>query len=214
VHKIFNYESKVMQAVMDLARMIVMNLLYLVCCIPIVTIGAAQAGLYSGIRHLQNKELDTPCLPEFIKGMKSGFKTVTLVHSVSLLPLAIVAGSFVVSWLLNQAGQKIPVWTSGACIMLFAAWHTVMVIFHASFECRPKELVANTFRVMLAFPLQSILSGILLWLPATLFVMFPMLFLQTLPLIITVYYSVAYEVILLLVKKPLKKIKDSMFPAA
>jgi uncharacterized membrane protein YesL len=212
VHKIFNYESKVMQAVMDLARMIVMNLLYLVCCIPIVTIGAAQAGLYSGIRHLQNKELDTPCLPEFIKGMKSGFKTVTLVHSVSLLPLAIVAGSFVVSWLLNQAGQKIPVWTSGACIMLFATWHTVMVIFHASFECRPKELVANTFRVMLAFPLQSILSGILLWLPATLFVMFPMLFLQTLPLIITVYYSVAYEVILLLMKKPLVKIKAAMFP--
>lgn len=212
MNKIFNYESKAMQAMMNLASMIIMNILYLLCCIPVVTVGAAQAGLYSGIRHMQDETVDTPCLPEFIKGMKSGFKKITLVHSVSLIPMAIIIGSFVLSLLIDKAGYPMPVWVSGAGVLLFAAWHTVLVIFHATFECSAKELVQNSFRAAIAFPLQSLLSGIVLWLPVILFVMLPNIFLNALPLIIALYYSVAYEIIFSIMKKPLKKMKESIFP--
>ncbi len=212
MHKIFNYESKVMQAVMDLAYMILMNLMYLVCCIPIVTIGAAQAGLYSGIRHLQDKEIETSCLPAFFKGLKSGFRTITLVHSVSLIPMAIITGGYLLSLLLDSSGYNMPVWISGASVMLFAAWHSILVIFHATFACTAKELVRNSFRALLVCPFQSLLSGILLWLPTFLLIMFPFFFLHLIPLLLALYYSLAYMVILLLMKKPLKKMKDSMFP--
>lgn len=212
MNKLFNYESKAMQAMMNLASLMIMNVLYLLCCIPVVTIGAAQAGLYSGVRHMQDEETDTPCLPEFFKGMKAGFKKITLVHTVSLLPLAVIAGSFVLSWLLNQTGKQMPMWASGAGIVLFAAWHTMLVIFHATFECTARELVRNSFRAALAFPIQSVVSGIVLWLPLGLFVMFPSLFLNLLPLWIVLYYSIAYELIFALMKKPLRKMKESMFP--
>lgn len=212
MHKIFNYESKAMQAMMNLARMIAMNVLYLICCIPIVTIGAAQAGLFSGIRHMQNEALETSCLPEFFKGMKSGFKTITLVHSVSLIPMAIIAGGLVLSLLLDSSGYDMPVWLSGASILLFAAWHTMLVVFHATFECSAKELMRNSFRALLACPFQSLLGGLLLWLPAFLLVMFPFFFLHLIPLLLGLYYSLAYEIIVRLMKKPLQKMKDSMFP--
>lgn len=212
MHKIFSYESKVMQAMMNLARMIAMNVLYLICCIPIVTAGAAQAGLFSGIRHMQDQENETSCLPVFFKGMKSGFKKITLVHSLSLIPMVIIVGGFLLSLLLDSSGYDMPVWVSGASVLLFAAWHNMLVAFHATFECGAKELARNSFRALLACPFQCLLGGILLWLPAFLLVMFPFFFLHLLPLLVCLYYSLAYEIIVRLMKKPLQKMKDSMFP--
>lgn len=213
MHKIFSYESKVMQAMMGLASMIAMNILYLICCIPVVTIGAAQAGLYSGIRHLQDKEADTSCLPVFFKGMKSGFKKITLVHSISLIPMVIITGGFLLSLLLDSSGFDMPVWISGASVLIFAAWHNMLVVFHATFECSAKELVRNSFRAFLACPFQNLLCGILLWLPVFLLIMFPFFFLHLIPLLVCLYFSLVYEIVLLLMKKPLKKMKESMFPS-
>ena len=212
MHKIFNYESKVMQAMLNLGCMILMNILYLVCSIPVVTIGAAQAGLYSGLRHMNNEELDTPCIPEFFKGLKSGFKKITLVYAISLIPMVIIVGGFIISLLFDSAGRNMPVWVSGAAVLLFAAWQTMLVIFHASFECSPKELMRNSFWAAMSCPLPSLLSGILLWLPAIFLLMFPMLFITLIPLFLLLYYSLAYQVIFVLMKKPLKKMKAAMFP--
>lgn len=212
VKKFFSYDSKPMQAMMNLGCMILMNFLYLVCCIPIVTMGAAQAGLLSGMRHMRDDETETSCLPAFFKGMKSGFKTITLVHSVSLLPMALIAGGVILSLLLDSSGYDMPVWLSGASLLVFAAWHTMLVIFHATFACSAKELVRNSFRALMAFPFQSLLGGILLWLPAFLLVMFPYFFLHLLPLLIALYYSLAYEIILRIMKKPLQKMKAAIFP--
>ena len=106
MHKIFNYESKVMQAMLNLGCMILMNILYLVCSIPVVTIGAAQAGLYSGLRHMNNEELDTPCIPEFFKGLKSGFKKITLVYAISLIPMVIIVGGFILLKLHTMPANK------------------------------------------------------------------------------------------------------------
>ena len=213
MHKIFNYESKVMQAVLNLGYMILMNFLYLVCCIPVVTMGAAQAGLYSGMRHMNNEELDTWCIPAFFKGMKSGFKKITLVYAISLLPMAMIVGGFILSLLFDGAGRDMPVWLSGAAVLLFAAWQTMLAIFHASFECTAKELARNSFWAALSCPLPSFLSGVLLWLPAILLLMFPTLFVNLIPLFLFLYYSLAYQIIYTLMKKPLKKMKDAMFPA-
>ena len=214
MHKIFSYESKVMQAVLNLGYMILMNFLYLVCCIPVVTMGAAQAGLYSGMRHMNNEELDTWCIPAFFKGMKSGFKKITLVYAISLLPMAIIVGGFIISLLFDGAGRDMPVWLSGAAVLLFAAWQTMLVIFHASFACGTRELLRNSFRAAMAFPLQSLLSGILLWLPAILLLMDPTTFVILIPLWLCLYYSLAFEIILHLMKKPLQKMRDAMFPTA
>ena len=175
--------------------------------------GAAQAGLYSGMRHMNNEELDTWCIPAFFKGMKSGFKKITLVYAISLLPMAMIVGGFIISLLFDGAGRDMPVWLSGAAVLLFAAWQTMLAIFHASFECTAKELARNSFWAALSCPLPSFLSGVLLWLPAILLLMFPTLFVNLIPLFLFLYYSLVYQIIYTLMKKPLQKMKDAMFPS-
>ena len=62
---IFNYESKFMQLMLLVADYMILNFVYIICCLPVVTIGAAQAGLYAGMKALLNKEDDTPALRQF-----------------------------------------------------------------------------------------------------------------------------------------------------
>ena len=42
----FSYDSKLMTILNNLADLIFVNLLFIICCIPIVTIGAARAALH------------------------------------------------------------------------------------------------------------------------------------------------------------------------
>ena len=41
---LFSYDSKLMQILNFIGDLIILNVLYLVCCLPVVTIGAAQIG--------------------------------------------------------------------------------------------------------------------------------------------------------------------------
>ena len=55
---LFSYDSKPMQLLGFLGDLILLNILYLVCCIPLFTIGAAQAGLFTACKVLLDKEDD------------------------------------------------------------------------------------------------------------------------------------------------------------
>ena len=54
----FDMDSPVMQAMNKLGSVILMSLLWLVCCLPVVTIGAATAALY---RMMFNLREDKTC---------------------------------------------------------------------------------------------------------------------------------------------------------
>ena len=56
---LFSYDSKPMQILMFVGDLIILNILYLICCIPIFTIGAAQAGMYTACKVLLDKEDDS-----------------------------------------------------------------------------------------------------------------------------------------------------------
>ena len=48
----FSYESKPMQIMMFIGDLILLNVIYLLCCLPIFTSGAAQAGLFTACKVL------------------------------------------------------------------------------------------------------------------------------------------------------------------
>ena len=61
----FSYESKPMQILMYIADLVILNVLFVLCSIPIFTIGASHAALYSAIRTLQDPEDDTSVTKAF-----------------------------------------------------------------------------------------------------------------------------------------------------
>ena len=51
--KLFNPDSRIMIFLSRVADLVILNILWLVCCIPVVTIGASTTAMYHVIRHWQ-----------------------------------------------------------------------------------------------------------------------------------------------------------------
>ena len=71
--------------------LIILNLLFLFCCIPVITIGAAGVACYSGVfRLVRNKETGMP-FRAFFQDFSAVFKQATVGWLLMLLCLAVLA---------------------------------------------------------------------------------------------------------------------------
>lgn len=74
---LFNLDNPLMQFLGKLADLFILNILYLICCIPIVTIGAATTALYTvTLKSVKNEE--SYIVKSFFKAFKSNLKIGTL----------------------------------------------------------------------------------------------------------------------------------------
>lgn len=194
---LFSYESKPMQILMRLGDLIILNLLYLLCCIPLFTIGAAQAGLYTAAKVMQDPEDDSSVAAAFFRGFRNGFGTVTIAWGITTIVLAAVTYFSIAA---IMAGS--PVWLAVVAIVFCMIFHALVPAFHARFSCTPWQLIRNSWFLLFAHPLRSIGTTILLWIPAALFVIDTFLFMALAPLWITLYYSAVFNFATSFLKKP------------
>ncbi|MBO5953016.1 MAG: DUF624 domain-containing protein [Oscillospiraceae bacterium] len=209
---LFNYESKIMQYFLALADIFILNIVFLLCCIPLFTIGAAQTGLYCGIRRLLDPEDDRSCLGAFFKGFANGFKHITLVHMLYLLVIVLVVWSTLAASALSGLEgftSTIPVPPGWLCILalcICALFHSTLAPFHANFNCTTKQLLRNSFFVAFAYPIHAVGITALIWAPVAVFLWNTYYFLLLIPVWGTLYYSLAYMLAFYIMKKPMKEL--------
>lgn len=211
---IFNYESKFNQMAMTVADLIILNILYIVCCIPIFTIGAAQAGLFTGIRVLLDPEDDSPAYKAFFKGFANEFRTITAVHLILLVVLAgLLALTAYTLTLMLAGGSNLSFIICVVAASLVYIIHSICGPFHATFGCTVGQLIRNSFFMLVAYPLRSLATGVLVLLPLAILMVWPQVLLGGLIGFGTLYYSVAYLCIFSMMKKPFQRLKDSFYKA-
>lgn len=212
MQNLFNYESKFMQMLLKFADYILLNMLYLVCCIPIFTIGAAQAGLYNGLRVLQDKEDDSSCIKAFFRGFASGFGTITVLWLITTVIIALLGYNVLALYVYENAelaGSAVPFWMSIVAAVLFIVYQSMMTLFHSRFGCTAMQLLRNTLYVMMANPFHSIAVALLLWAPVILAaVNFP-LFLRSSILLIFLYYSTMLGFSIKIMAKPFQRLTEN-----
>ena len=197
-----NYESKFMQTLLLVADYMILNILYVVCSIPIITMGAAQAGLYTGVKTLLDKEDDTPCVRSFFQGFRSGFGTITVVWSILLVIIAMLGYTYFIVEYFDEVGFKPQVWMIVMAIAFCAIFQSNITLFHANFGCTKRQLVKNVFFTCIAHPIRSIGVGIVTWVPVLVFLFIFPLFMQITPLWIVGYYTIAFVLNTIIMKKP------------
>ena len=90
-----NPDSRIMSFLAKLGDMFILNVLYLVCCIPIVTIGAATTALYyNTLKMAENRE--SYVWREFLRTFKENFKQATIIWMIILVIGAVLVGDFLV----------------------------------------------------------------------------------------------------------------------
>lgn len=93
--KFFNLDAPIIQAIGKVGEIMMITSLWLVCCLPVFTIGAATAALYRLMFNL--KEDSSTKLSDFFRAFKDNFKKGTLIW---LIVLAVVAVLLVLYWLI------------------------------------------------------------------------------------------------------------------
>ena len=179
MNAIFSPDSKLMGGLSLLADMIVVNCLYLLCCIPIFTIGAARVALYCvGMCWARRESAGVKkYISVFISSIKSTF---------ALWATVLLCGVFLIA--------DIPYESIGVCALVIL---TVLYLFVASqifllasqFDNSFKQTIANAFLISFAYPIRSIVHIILLVLPVVVFLFLPKVFVHAGLLWFLLYFS-------------------------
>lgn len=176
-----------MQILTYLGDLIILNFLFVLCCLPIFTIGAAHAGLYTGIKVLTDKDDDSSPAAAFFRGFSNGFLRVTLAWLI-LAVVFIVTG---VAALFAYAYQS-PLWPCLLPMCILGTFMASVPAFHSRFGCTVFQLIRNCWFLIFAHPIRSFAAAVLFWLPLILLLTIqPVYFMASAPVLLTLYFSTA-----------------------
>lgn len=206
---IFDPESKFMLYIRVLGDMITLNVLFILCSIPVFTIGAAQAGLYTGLRELFDRDSSNSPSRSFFKGFKNGFVKISAMWTSALVVIALLSYSV---YFLYHAIEKhvintnVPIIIALVGLVVFIAISAELTLFHSQFDCNPMLLFRNTMIMVVSHPLRNLIIGISMWIPLILALFAPSYFFLLTPLWFGVYFSIVGYMNISLMKKPFEKI--------
>lgn len=213
MNSIFHYNSKPMQLLAKAADYLMLNFIYVLCCLPVFTIGAAQAGLFNAVRILTSEDNESSCYKAFFRGMRSGFGKITLLWCVTSVIAAAVGYSVIATYVFDSTGYRdssFPLFLSVAGLAIVAVYQSMLTLFHSAFDCTAGQLVRNTFYVIMANLGRSILVGLLVWAPVILVIVDFGLILRGAFILVFVYYSVAFSFCVKLMRTPFQRLIDNM----
>ncbi len=199
--KILKNDSKFMITLSKIIDGVILNILFLICCIPIITIGAAWTSLYySSVKVIRNSR--GYMFKEFVRGIKDNFVLATLGWCILLVVFALSGcGAFVVFKSMHGA--------IGACIMAlyFAVFMMALVLGIYMFPAlsRYKMDLKNMFTMSLIMASKHVKSTILLTFEMLVFLFLMFIGFTNYPILLFFVPECAILVISLTMEKLLKE---------
>lgn len=141
---LFRYDNKFFEILGKITNIVILNLLFIISCLPVITIGASITALYYGAMQMV-KEEETYIVKEFIKRFKENFKISTLVWCIMLIIGSVLAVDLYASTLIsNKIISNILklVFTMISIIYIFALTYVFPII--SKFENTVKNTIINS----------------------------------------------------------------------
>lgn len=162
--QMFSPDSPTVRFLTRFSELIALNLLWLICCIPIFTIGPSTTAMYYVIRKLVNRE-EPAVIKTFFTSFKSNFKHSLLVFLVMLVPLTVALDYLIlmmVGVLSESAIFKILCWFA---IIFVACAHSYVYPLMAHFENTVFGTVRSAFILPTGNPILAVIATLLNLLP-------------------------------------------------
>lgn len=156
----------------NLFDLVVINWLWLLCSLPVITIGPATCGLYRVTLKLAKKELVHPA-KEFFKGFRENLKPGLILGLLALLLGVISAGD--AYFALNQTGMTRSLFLV-VSIIVASILLTLMAYgfaLQAMFDNPLKLQLLNTLKLALVAPGKTIKLWVILLSPVVIFLVLP-----------------------------------------
>ena len=102
--RLFDLDSPLMRVLNLVGDLLILNFLVLICCIPIITIGASYTGMYYVLLKIVRGE-EGYLVKGFFKSFKQNFKQATILWLIMLLVILVYIGDFRI---FNYSGLTFP----------------------------------------------------------------------------------------------------------
>ena len=150
MHDILNPENRIIHFLNQIVDLIILGLLWLLCCIPVITVGASSTALCYAAQL-------------FFQAFKENFKQATVLWMIMAGILALLGADYYVS----RAGLETMSFLSVPLVFIIAIgifvlmWSQYAFAYIARFENDTKTVIRNTVLIMLVnFPWSFLLLAI------------------------------------------------------
>lgn len=150
--RIFSLDSPLFTFLSKVADLILLNILTVICCLPIITVGASMTALHYVVLKMVRDE-ESYIVRSFFKSFKQNFKQATIIWLILLLVGAVLIGDIII---LNFSTIRFSNWIRVALftvivIVLLATMHVFPVL--SRFDNTIKNTFKNSFFMgILTFP--------------------------------------------------------------
>lgn len=203
--KLFNLDSPLMQALNKLADLMWLNVLTLICCIPIVTVGASLTAMhYMALKIARDEECYIT--RDYFKSFKLNFRQATIIWLLMLFFILVLVGDyFILKNTQLQFGNVISIMLTVVVVVLLFTCTFVFPVL-AKFDNTVLRTIKNSFFIgILQFP-KTILMMILSLVPAALFIFVP----RIIPIVVLFCFSAPAWVSAKLYSKFFQKLEDQI----
>ena len=203
--RFFQLDSPLMNFLNKVADLMWLNILTMVCCIPIVTVGASLTALhYMALKIVRNEECYIT--RGYFKSFKENLKQATVIWLLLLLVTGILAGDFYIIYKAEIEFNTVikVIILAAAILVLFTATFVFPVL--AKFDNTVKRTIKNAFVMsILQFP-KTILMIVMSVVPIVVAVLSYKLW----PIVFLFCYSVPALVSAMLYNKFFQKLEDQI----
>ena len=141
---LFSFDNKFFEALGKISDIVILNFLFIISCIPIITIGASVTATYS-VAMKMTKDEETYITKEFIRQFKENFKTSTIIWMIILVIGTVLVFDFYMSRLvLDEVMSKVLqfIFTMVSIVFVFTLTYVFPII--AKFENTIKNTMINS----------------------------------------------------------------------
>lgn len=162
---IFSYDSKFIEALDNIADIIILNLLFIISCIPIITIGTSITSMYYVTLKMVRDE-NSSVIKLFIKSFKENFKISTIVWTLMIVVFSVLFIDFKIIGLISSKGLSLILRVSSIMIsIMFIFLFTYVFPIIAKFENSIKNTIINSILISVQNLPFTIIMVILNFLP-------------------------------------------------
>lgn len=201
-------DSPLMQALNKLGDLMWLNVLTLICCIPIVTIGPSLTAMhYIALKIARNEE--GYITRDFFKSFRANLRQGIIIGLILIFVLVVLAGDF---FIISYSGLEFSsIMRSMLMAIFFFVMFTAMFLFPvlAKFENTVLNTIKNAFIIGIAQLPKTILMMVLFAIPPLLFIYLP----QIIPIVFLFGLSVPAWVSAKLYSKFFRKLEDKIAEA-
>lgn len=155
----FNYDGPFFNVLNRLADLVILNVLWLLCCIPIVTIGASTtAMLYVTMKMVDDE--DAYIAKNFFKSFKENFRQSTIIWLIMLVIGVMLVGDYFILPNMQISDALYSIAFSLFC--LSALVYGMILMFLFPLQARLKNKIKHTFKNAILLSIRHLPTSILL----------------------------------------------------